>query len=156
MKSREVIVVGAGPAGLVAAIAARQRGFDVTVLDARTPPIDKPCGEGILPQGVAALQSLGISLPAESTFPFRGIQFVDAGRCARADFSSAPGFSMRRVKLHQFLLDRAVEAGVELQWGTRVTEIDDAEVTTSRGGVFLSLAHWSGRPELARPEMGGA
>ena len=66
MKSREVVVVGAGPAGLVAAIAARQRGFDVTVLDARTPPIDKPCGEGILPRGVAALNALGILLPAEN------------------------------------------------------------------------------------------
>jgi len=132
MKSRKVIVVGAGPAGLVAAIAARQRGLDATVLDARTPPIDKPCGEGILPQGVAALKALGISLPAESTFPFRGIQFVNAGCSARADFSSAPGFSVRRVKLHQFLVDRAVEAGVELRWGTRVIRIDDAKVTTSR------------------------
>lgn len=132
MKSREVIVVGAGPAGLVAAIAARQRGLDATVLDARIPPIDKPCGEGILPQGVAALKALGISLPTESTFPFRGIQFVDAGRSARAEFASTPGFSMRRVKLHQLLLDRAIEAGVELRWGTRVVKIGDAEVTTSR------------------------
>jgi flavin-dependent dehydrogenase len=133
MKSRKVIVVGAGPAGLVAAIAARQRGLDATVLDARTPPIDKPCGEGILPQGVAALKAVGLSLPAESTFPFRGIQFVDAGRTAGADFPSAPGFSMRRVKLHQFLLDCAVEAGVELRWGTRVIRIDDAAVTSTRG-----------------------
>ncbi|HWX39143.1 MAG TPA: NAD(P)/FAD-dependent oxidoreductase [Candidatus Sulfotelmatobacter sp.] len=132
MKSREVIVVGAGPAGLVAAIAARKRGLDATVLDARIPPIDKPCGEGILPQGVAALRALGISLPAESTFPFRGIRFVDAERSARADFSGATGFSMRRVKLHQFLIDRAVEAGVELRWGMRVVKIDDAKVTTTR------------------------
>src|SRR5579863_5058663 len=131
MKSREVVVVGAGPAGLVAAIAARQRGLDVTVLDARIPPIDKPCGEGILPQGVAALGALGISLPAETTFPFRGIRFVDAGQSARADFSGAPGFSMRRVKLHQFLIDRAVDAGVELRWGTRVVKINHAVVSTA-------------------------
>ena len=62
----EIIVVGAGPAGIVAAIAAQKRGKQVIVLDARKPPIDKPCGEGILPQGVAALKSLGISLPAEA------------------------------------------------------------------------------------------
>src|SRR5215472_19376916 len=114
MKRREVIVVGAGPAGLVAAIAARQRGLDATVLDARIPPIDKPCGEGILPRGLAALRELGTSLPSESTFAFRGIRFVDGARSAQADFSGAPGISMRRTKLHQFLVERAVDAGVEL------------------------------------------
>src|SRR5579864_4506423 len=89
MKRSEVIVVGAGPAGIVAAIAARRLGLQVAVLDARTPPIDKPCGEGILPQGVAALKTLSIPLPPESAFLFRGISFVDeehsAGRISRAD-----------------------------------------------------------------------
>src|SRR5215472_3372933 len=132
MKRREVIVVGAGPAGLVAAIAARRRGFDATVLDARIPPIDKPCGEGILPRGLAALRQLGISLPSESTLPFRGIRFVDGARSARADFSVATGFSMRRTTLHQFLVDCAADAGVELRWGTRVTGIGDGFLETSR------------------------
>src|SRR5258708_12212894 len=76
MKRSEVIVVGAGPAGIVAAIAAQKRGLQTIVLDARIPPIDKPCGEGILPQGVAALRALGISFPAASTLALRGIQFV--------------------------------------------------------------------------------
>jgi len=35
-----------GPAGLAAAIAARMKGFDVTVADGAKPPIDKACGEG--------------------------------------------------------------------------------------------------------------
>lgn len=131
MKNREVVVVGAGPAGLVAAIAARQRRFDVTVLDARTPPIDKPCGEGILPKGVAALKALGISLPVEDVFPFRGIRFVGAGVSARADFLNESGFSMRRVKLHQFLIDRAMDAGAELRWGERVGRMDANSVTTT-------------------------
>jgi flavin-dependent dehydrogenase len=132
MKSCEVVVVGAGPAGLVAAIAARRRGLDVTVLDGRFPPIDKPCGEGILPRGLAALRELGIFLPSESTFAFRGIRFVDGRRSARADFSGPTGFSMRRTKLHQFLIDRAVHAGVELLWGTRAVRIGDGFLTTSR------------------------
>ncbi len=131
MKSREVIVVGAGPAGLVAAIAARQRGFDVTVLDARTPPIDKPCGEGILPRGVAALKSLGVSLPDEDVLPFQGIRFVDGDVSARADFANEAGFSMRRVKLHRFLIDRATEAGAELLWGARVVRMDAGLITTT-------------------------
>jgi len=132
----EVIVVGAGPAGIVTAIAARRRGLHATVLDSRTPPIDKPCGEGILPQGVAALSALGISLPPENCFPFRGIRFVDEEHSARADFADATGLSMRRVKLHQLLVDRAMEAGVEFHWGARVTRMDGGAVTTAQGKFF--------------------
>jgi flavin-dependent dehydrogenase len=131
-KRSEVIVVGAGPAGIVAAIAARQRGLSTTVLDARTPPIDKPCGEGILPQGVAALKSLGISLPPECAFPLRGFRFVDEEYSASADFAGATAFSARRVKLHQFLVNRAIEEGVVFRWGARVIQIDNESVTTAR------------------------
>ena len=132
MKRCEVIVVGAGPAGIVAAIAARKHGLQATVLDARIPPIDKPCGEGILPQGVAALSALGISLPAEGAYPFRGIRFVDGGVSARADFAGTPGFSVRRVKLHQTLVNEAIEAGVEFHWGARVKHFESDSVSTAR------------------------
>ena len=129
-KRTEVIVVGGGPAGIVAAIAAQSRGRQVTVLDARKPPIDKPCGEGILPQGIAALKQLGISLPAEDAFPFRGIRFADEKYSVRADFAHECGLSVRRVRLHRMLADYAVEAGVEFRWGSRVTQIDDHKVVT--------------------------
>ena len=131
-KRNEVIVVGAGPAGVVAAIAACRLGLQTIVLDARIPPIDKPCGEGILPQGIAALRRLGISLPTDSAFPFRGIRFVDEEHSARANFAGLPGFSVRRVKLHQLLIDHAIEAGVEFRWGARVICIDREAVTTTR------------------------
>ncbi len=127
----EVLIVGAGPAGIVAAIAARRQGLQVTVLDARNPPIDKPCGEGILPQGVFALASLGISIPSECAFPFRGIRFVDSEHSARAIFDGATGFSVRRVKLHQLLVTHAIEAGVRFRWGSRVTRIDEHAVTST-------------------------
>ena len=131
-RQSEVVVVGAGPAGIVAAIAARRLDLQATVLDARIPPINKPCGEGILPQGVAALGRLGISIPPESVFRFRGIRFVDGEYSTRADFSGATGYSVRRVKLHQLLLNHAAEAGVEFRWGTRVMQIDTEAVTTAK------------------------
>jgi menaquinone-9 beta-reductase len=132
-RDRDVIVVGAGPAGIVTAIAARRRGLNTTVLDSRTPPVDKPCGESVLPQGVAALSTLGISLPPENCFSFQGIRFVDEEHSARADFAGATGISVRRAKLHQFLVDQALEAGVRFLWGTRVTRIDGDSVYTAQG-----------------------
>lgn len=128
----EVIVVGAGPAGIAAAIAARRRGLRATVLDARKPPIDKPCGEGILPRGAAALRALGVSLSPESAHPFRGIQFVDEASVARADFTGVTGFGVRRVKLHQILTRRAMDEGVELRWGARVNQLDHGLVGTTK------------------------
>jgi flavin-dependent dehydrogenase len=132
-KRNEVIIVGGGPAGIVAAIAARRLDLQTIVVDARKPPINKPCGEGILPQGVAALRTLGISLPPESGFPFRGIRFVDEEHSARADFAGATGFAVRRVELHQLLINHAIEAGVDFRWGSRVLRIDREAVTTARG-----------------------
>ena len=85
-----------------------------------------------MPQGVAALSALGISLPPESTLPLRGIQFVDGESSIRADFAGETGFSMRRVKLHQFLANQALDAGVEFRWGTRVLKINQEAVTTTR------------------------
>ena len=85
-----------------------------------------------MPQGVAALGTLGISLPPESAFPFRGIRFVDKEHSVRADFAGAMGYSVRRVRLHQLLVNHAVEAGVEFRWGERVTQIDKDAVTTAR------------------------
>jgi flavin-dependent dehydrogenase len=131
-KRNEVIIVGAGPAGIVAAIAARRLDLRTIVLDARTPPINKPCGEGILPQGVAALRMLGIPLPPDSGFPFRGIRFVDEVHSARADFAGATGFAVRRAKLHQLLFNHAIAAGVEFRWGARVMQIDREAVTTAK------------------------
>ena len=57
-RSTDVFVIGGGPAGLAAAIAARRRGLDVTVADCSVPPIDKACGEGIMPDGLAATKMI--------------------------------------------------------------------------------------------------
>ena len=61
----DVFIIGGGPAGLAAAIAARHRGFDVMVADGASPSIDKACGEGLMSDGVAALERLGISIAQE-------------------------------------------------------------------------------------------
>ncbi len=125
----DVVIIGAGPAGIATAIAANQRGLRTIVFDARTPPIDKPCGEGLLPQGVAALRSLGIHLNSDIAVPFTGIRFAGGESSAYAQFPDSPGFALRRVRLHQLLVERAIQAGVIFHWGTRVTKVDSRHVT---------------------------
>ena len=120
----DIVIIGAGPAGIAAAIAAAGKGFRAVVADARTPPIDKACGEGLLPEGVTALRALGISLHSGVAFPFSGIRFLGEGMSACADFPGAAGFGIRRVLLHQLLVGRAERAGVTFLWGTRVKGVE--------------------------------
>lgn len=121
----DVLIVGGGPAGLAAAIAARLKGFTVAVADSSRPPIDKACGEGLLPAAPVALAKLGIELNRENAFPFRGIRFIGDGASVEASFPSGMGWGVRRTRLHQLLADRASELGVRLLWGTCVTDPKD-------------------------------
>jgi len=103
VKATDVFIIGGGPAGLATAIAARQRGFDVVVADGAKPSIDKPCGEGLMPDGRAALEKLGIGIP-EIAYPFRGIRFVSGGLRVDASFPNGAGQGVRRTVLHNIMV----------------------------------------------------
>jgi len=118
---------------LAAAIAVRQRGLSVTLADAARPPIDKACGEGIMPDGIAALSDLGITLPAQETSAFYGIRFLDAEHSVEARFSNGPGLGMRRTVLHSLLVDHAQRNGVSLHWGSRVSGLIAGGVQLASG-----------------------
>ena len=136
----DVFVIGGGPAGLAAAIAARQRGFEVLVADGGQPPIDKACGEGLLPDGLAALERLGIHVPVAASHPFRGIRFLSTALSADASFpEGGSGVSVRRTTLHRLMIERAEQLGTGLMWRTAVTGISADGVHL---GDCLVRARW--------------
>ncbi|HEY6448490.1 MAG TPA: FAD-dependent monooxygenase [Acidobacteriaceae bacterium] len=119
--SCDVLIAGGGPAGLAAAIALRHRGADVLVADALRPPIDKPCGEGLMPDSRRELARLGVGVHADQGAEFQGILFAQDGAQCAADFPRGTGIGVRRPVLHRLLLDRATELGVRMAWGTAVS-----------------------------------
>lgn len=119
MTGAHVYIVGGGPAGLATAIALRLRGFRVTVADCAVPPIDKACGEGLLPGTVGTLGALGLSIPEACCFPFQGIRFSHGNSSVAADFPTGVGLGVRRTVLHNLLLQRAESLGVSFVWGAK-------------------------------------
>jgi flavin-dependent dehydrogenase len=135
----DVLVVGGGPAGLAAAIAARKRGFDVIVADGIQPPIDKACGEGLMPDTLAALRELGVAINAADGFVFRGIRFVDQAVEVDGRFPFGQGLGLRRPLLHEKMIDQAQQLGVTLLWNTSVSGLSRDGVTV--GGKTIA-ARW--------------
>jgi menaquinone-9 beta-reductase len=123
IRETEVFIGGGGPAGLAAAIAARMAGFDVTVVDRFRPPIDKACGEGIMPDGLSVLKQLGVPIGSGQGNPFRGVRFINGNTAVEAKFPRGVGYGLKRTALHQLLIDRATELGASLHWGARITGV---------------------------------
>src|SRR5216683_449716 len=129
----DVLIVGGGPAGLASAIAAARQGLHVEVIDAMKPPIDKACGEGLMPDSLEALAAIGVTnldqiLRQTENHLLRGIRFLGDTSptltiTTEAAFPQNPGRGIRRTILHQILLDRAASLGVRFHWENSVQSI---------------------------------
>jgi flavin-dependent dehydrogenase len=126
----DLLVVGGGPGGLATALHARRLGLSVIVAEPRDTPVDKACGEGLMPGGLAELTSLGVD-PAG--LPFRGVAYLNENRRAEARFRDGPGRGVRRTTLHAALAGRAKEQDTE--WvSNKVTSVQqDGSGVTAAG-----------------------
>jgi menaquinone-9 beta-reductase len=140
LPSTDVFVIGGGPAGLAAAIAARLQGFRVTIADGAKPPIDKACGEALMPEALEALEKLGVRIPDAESFPVHGTRFCGGSLSAEAVFPvGRRGISVRRTVLHRLLVERAAELTIDLRWHCTVTGISKDAVKTGDTAV---RPHW--------------
>jgi flavin-dependent dehydrogenase len=147
----DLLIVGGGPAGLASAINARQQGLSVIVAEPRNDPIDKACGEGLMPGGLAELVSLGVD-PAG--MPLRGIAYLDDQRRVEAPFRGRAGRGVRRTTLHAALASRAKEQDTE--WiSKRVTRVDqDAHGVMAAGVRAKWLIAADGLHSAVRRDVG--
>ena len=134
----DLVVVGAGPVGLACAIEARLDGMEVLVVEPRTAPIDKACGEGLMPGALAALHRIGVD-PHGSRIT--GIAYLDGDTRVEHLFADRPGRGVRRTVLQAALAQRAEELGARFERG-RVTGLHPRP-----DGVSLDLAGRSERLE---------
>jgi flavin-dependent dehydrogenase len=127
----DVLVVGGGPVGLATAIRCELAGLSVTVAEPRGTPIDKACGEGVMPAAVRRLAALGVR-PAGH--PLRGIRYIDERYHADARFRHGDGLGVRRTVLHAALAERAAALGIPVR-PARVTAFEQHASHVTAAGI---------------------
>jgi menaquinone-9 beta-reductase len=119
----EVIVVGAGPAGAVAAIVLARAGVRVRLIDRAKFPRSKLCGDTVNPGALADLRRLQLSADVESHGrPIHGMVVCGemGARVAAPYANGITGRSIERIYLDGSLLRAAIQAGAVFEEGARV------------------------------------
>ena len=80
------------------------------MVERRRGPVDKACGEGLMPHALRQLRGLGADPPG---MPFHGITYLDGRRRVTGRFRAGPGRGVRRTVCTPALLDAATAAGVQ-------------------------------------------
>jgi 3-(3-hydroxy-phenyl)propionate hydroxylase len=150
-RHRPVIVVGAGPVGLSAALAVRAAGLPATILEAEPEDRLRPGSRAIYIHGTTLkvlervhpglgrrLAERGVVWPTRRTL-WRGRE-VFSRTYGSTPKSALPHFtSLPQTEAEALLLEACREDGVELVWGARVTGVD-----SRADGVTIHLASGEG------------
>jgi menaquinone-9 beta-reductase len=134
----DVVVAGGGPAGATLAILLGRAGLRVDLFDAHRFPREKPCGEGIMPGGVAVLERLGLRA-AVGGRALAAVRYHGFGLTAEAPFAS-PGhpettaLAQRRLRLDDVLCSTARATA-----GVRVFEEAPVEGAATENGRAVGL-----------------
>ncbi|HZE88256.1 MAG TPA: FAD-dependent monooxygenase [Verrucomicrobiae bacterium] len=136
----DALVVGAGPAGAIAAARLAREGLDVLVLEKGHLPRHKICGDFVTPGSVRLLREAGLvdSELAARAVPLRGMRLLlDATRVPLPFPAGEIGWSLGRRDLDLGLARAARRAGARLLEGVRVDSLEECggRVVARAGGA---------------------
>ena len=133
-------IIGGGPVGLYSALLLAQKGHKVTVFEKRNYPIDKVCGQGIMPKGRKLLHEVGIVFNSQNSHQFSGIKYIDKEIQLDGDLNQK-GIAVERSTLSQLLYNKCNETHL-------ITIIQDKLVDLKAFATYSELIFESNRKEL--------
>ena len=171
----DVVVVGSGPAGSVAALVLARGGARVALVDKGAFPRDKACGDLVGPRGVQLLHDLGITVPGATHVgdmlvvgPRRAVRLP----CRPGRTYPGHALAVPRVRFDALLHDAAVAAGADAYRGRAAAPLGDggavegcvlddgrqlrADAVVGADGAVSGVAEWAGLVDPARVLWGFA
>jgi len=145
----DVLIVGAGPAGAVAAVVLARAGVRVRIVDRATFPRGKLCGDTVNPGALARLQALGLAADLEVRgLPVAGMLVTgERGVAIEGRYpDGVVGRAIVRRDLDWLLLRGAIDAGCQFEAGVSVR---GAVVTDAKAGRAVSGVTIGGGETLA-------
>ena len=120
--STDVLVIGGGPAGAAAGYWLAQHGHSVTIVEKKTFPREKTCGDGLTPRAVHQLQEMGLGGELTKYHRYSGLRATGMGHELELEWPSHPvypsyGYVVRRRDLDQMVAQNAEKAGATLLQG---------------------------------------
>lgn len=127
MPDYDAIVVGAGPGGSSAAYHLASAGAKVLVLEKKTFPRSKTCGDGLTPRSVKVLEEMGLQTELDTYQRVKGLRVLGMGRTLEMDFpnvSSFPRYGLVRTRrlFDSELAAHAEAAGARYMMHTEASE----------------------------------
>jgi flavin-dependent dehydrogenase len=138
----DVLIVGAGPAGAVAAVVLARAGVGVRIVDRASFPRDKLCGDTVNPGALARLRSLGLAAAVEVRgLPVAGMLVTGERRVAIEGRypDGVTGRAIVRRDLDWLLLRAAIDAGCQFEPGVSVrgAVVNDGKAGRAVSGVTI-------------------
>ncbi|MFM8416312.1 MAG: FAD-dependent monooxygenase, partial [Actinomycetota bacterium] len=132
----DVLVVGAGPAGIAAALTAQRAGLSVRVIDKATFPRDKCCGDGLTTGALRLLERLGLRPDTVASWKTcRDVTLRSpSGRVVNLQLPEDGQFAAiaTRLDLDAALVAHARVEGVDIREGVAFTKIEQPHVARRR------------------------
>ncbi len=145
--TRDIVIIGGGLAGLVNSILLARHGFDVLLIERKSYPFHRVCGEYISNEVVPFLKRHGL-FPEEfqpSCITRLSISAI-SGKAASADLDLG-GFGISRYVFDQFLYQKAVQSGVTFALQQSVEGVSET-------GIGFATSYGNGKTVLSKLVIG--
>jgi geranylgeranyl reductase family protein len=133
--SFDVVVVGAGPAGASCAYWLASTGHRVCLVEKKSFPREKTCGDGLTPRAVKQLADMGLADALEPHHRYEGLRAWGFGHMLELPWPDHPdlprfGYTVTRHDLDALVAGNAAKAGATLLQATEAVAVIREEMAT--------------------------